>query len=51
MAKELEAKSIETDEIQSDLKATTESTSINVALNHQTVTEKTTDHTEAIERM
>ena len=50
MAKELEQKSIETDEIQSDLKATTESTAINVALNHQQITEKCEDYQEQLDK-
>ena len=43
IVKELEQKSVEQDEAVSDLKATTESTSINVSLNHRTFMEKCDD--------
>ena len=43
IVKELEQKSVEQDESVSDLKATTESTSINVSLNHRTFMEKCDD--------
>ena len=50
MVKELEQKSNETEEQCSDLKATTESCNINIALNHRQVTEVHEDYKEIIDR-
>jgi len=46
MVKELEQKSIETDEQVSDLRATTDSTTFNVANNHRTFIEICDDYKE-----